>query len=52
MSSAIRNEGEQMSCQSVGTQEIQSGEDAYKYLIEDTIAYVPDEWCFLTDTRI
>jgi len=39
-------------CQSVSTQEIRSGEDAYKYLIEDTIAYVPDEWCFSTDMRI
>ena len=52
VSSTIGNEGKQMSCWSVGTQEIRSGEDAYKYLIEDTIAYVPDEWCFLTDTRI
>ena len=38
--------------QSVGTQEIRSGEDAYEYLIEDTVAYGPDEWCFSTDARI
>ena len=49
MNSTVGNEREYMSCRCVDTKEVQSWESAYEYLIEDTIANLPDEGCFSAD---
>ena len=52
VNSTVGNEREYVSCRCVDTKEVRSWESAYEYLIEDTVANLPDEGCFSADAGV